>query len=75
MIKTLEHFALGFFGYPDALTAYDEEIVIEGQGYNNTGALVVQSHDCCQKHCSHTTTVPTTHVTTSVCPVPPIYSS
>lgn len=37
-IKTLEHFSLGFWGYPDALTAYDEEIVIEGSGYNNTGA-------------------------------------
>lgn len=31
MVKTLEHFALGFFGYPEALTAYDEEIVIERQ--------------------------------------------
>lgn len=36
MQKTLLNFAVGFFGAPEYLTAYHEEIIIESGGYNNT---------------------------------------
>ncbi|PCH33845.1 phosphoglycerate mutase-like protein [Wolfiporia cocos MD-104 SS10] len=36
MVTSLSNFAVGFFGVPDYLTSYHEEIIIEANGYNNT---------------------------------------
>lgn len=36
MVASLSNFAVGFFGVPEYLTSYHEEIIIEATGYNNT---------------------------------------
>ncbi|KZT05884.1 phosphoglycerate mutase-like protein [Laetiporus sulphureus 93-53] len=36
MVASLENFAVGFFGVPEYLTSYHEEIIIESSGFNNT---------------------------------------
>jgi hypothetical protein len=49
MVKTMENFAAGFFGIPYE-NQFNMELMIEGEGFNNTGA----SYDVCTVcYCSH----------------------
>ena len=36
MVKSALNFAAGFFGVPDFLTSYNQELVIEADNFNNT---------------------------------------
>lgn len=38
MVKTAQNFAAGFFGVPEFLTEVNLEIIVEAEGFNDTGA-------------------------------------
>jgi hypothetical protein len=43
MVKTAENFAAGFFGVPEYMDEVNIEIIVENQGFNNSGA----AYDVC----------------------------